>query len=424
MHLYPDSSPKSPYMELPRLVFNEPKRAHVTPLFVSLHWLPVAARIQFKTLMLAYRNTTGSAPPTSTHYYESTSPPEAPPTSTHYYESTSPQKPRLLLLTITNLHPLQKPRLLPLTITNLHPPRSPAYFHSLLRIYIPSRSLRRSQVPHRPRLTQGHVRGLTHAFCRSRLTQGRRLQLTQACCRSRLIQGHVRGLTHAFCRSRLTQGRRPQLTQGRRPQLTQACCRSRLIQGHVRGLTHAFCRSRLTQGRRPQLTQACRRSRLIQGRRPWLIQARHPRENQGRCPWLTQCHRRPRPYSRPPPSAALLKAMSEASLTPSAVRGSFMAAVRGSFKPAIRGKNQGRCPRLTQGRRPPPLVQARRRLRPSTLPAGVKSSPLADAHVPLGILVAYEGMRGGILGGGLVLPCFTPVLPEFLFMVIFLFLFS
>ncbi len=32
------------------------------------------------------------APPTSTHYYESTSPPEAPPTSTHYYESTSPQE--------------------------------------------------------------------------------------------------------------------------------------------------------------------------------------------------------------------------------------------------------------------------------------------------------------------------------------------
>ncbi len=56
-----------------------PKRAHVTPLFVSLHWLPVADRIQFKTQMLAYWTTTGSAP---------------------------------------------------------------AYFHSLLRIYIPSRSLR------------------------------------------------------------------------------------------------------------------------------------------------------------------------------------------------------------------------------------------------------------------------------------------
>ncbi len=62
-----------------RLVFNEPKRAHVTPLFISLHWLPVAARIQFKTVMLAYRTTTGSAT---------------------------------------------------------------AYFHSLLQIYIPSRSLR------------------------------------------------------------------------------------------------------------------------------------------------------------------------------------------------------------------------------------------------------------------------------------------
>ncbi len=62
-----------------RLVFNEPKRAHVTPLFVYLHWLPVAARIQFKKLMLAYKTTTGSAP---------------------------------------------------------------TYFHSLLRIYIPSRNLR------------------------------------------------------------------------------------------------------------------------------------------------------------------------------------------------------------------------------------------------------------------------------------------
>ncbi len=51
--------------------------AQVTPLFVSLHWLPVAARIQFKTLMLAYR-TTSSAPT----YFHSllqiycTSPPE------------------------------------------------------------------------------------------------------------------------------------------------------------------------------------------------------------------------------------------------------------------------------------------------------------------------------------------------------------
>ncbi len=50
-----------------RLVFSEPKKAHVTSLFISLHWLPVAARIKFKTLMLAYRTTTGSAPSTSTN---------------------------------------------------------------------------------------------------------------------------------------------------------------------------------------------------------------------------------------------------------------------------------------------------------------------------------------------------------------------
>ncbi len=54
-------------------------KEHVTPLFVSLHWLPVAARIKFKTLMIAYRTTTDTAP---------------------------------------------------------------SYFHSLLQIYIPSRSLR------------------------------------------------------------------------------------------------------------------------------------------------------------------------------------------------------------------------------------------------------------------------------------------
>ncbi len=76
-----------------RLVFNEPKRAHVTPLFVSLHWLPFAARIQFKTLMLAYRTTTGSAP---------------------------------------------------------------TYFHSLLRIYISSRSLRSANERRHHREAQNH----------------------------------------------------------------------------------------------------------------------------------------------------------------------------------------------------------------------------------------------------------------------------
>ncbi len=45
-----------------RVVFNEPKKAHVTPLFIRLHWLPIAARIQFKVLMFAYKTTTGTAP--------------------------------------------------------------------------------------------------------------------------------------------------------------------------------------------------------------------------------------------------------------------------------------------------------------------------------------------------------------------------
>ncbi|XP_053497706.1 uncharacterized protein LOC128618216 [Ictalurus furcatus] len=44
------------------LVFNQPKRTHVTPLFISLHWLPVAARIKFKALMLTYKTLSGTAP--------------------------------------------------------------------------------------------------------------------------------------------------------------------------------------------------------------------------------------------------------------------------------------------------------------------------------------------------------------------------
>src|SRR4029434_1334102 len=44
-----------------RLVFNQPKRAHVTPLLIELHWLPVAARIKFKSLMLAHRVIAGSS---------------------------------------------------------------------------------------------------------------------------------------------------------------------------------------------------------------------------------------------------------------------------------------------------------------------------------------------------------------------------
>ncbi|XP_064174041.1 uncharacterized protein LOC135245123 [Anguilla rostrata] len=45
-----------------RLVYNLPRDSHVTPLLISLHWLPVQARIRFKTLVLAFQAVKGSAP--------------------------------------------------------------------------------------------------------------------------------------------------------------------------------------------------------------------------------------------------------------------------------------------------------------------------------------------------------------------------
>ncbi len=95
------------------------------PLFVSLHWLPVAARIQFKTLMLAYRTTTGSA----SAYFHSLLRICIPSRSPAYFHS-------LLRIYIPSRSPAYFHSLLRIYI----PSRSPSYFHSLLRIYIPSRS--------------------------------------------------------------------------------------------------------------------------------------------------------------------------------------------------------------------------------------------------------------------------------------------
>ncbi len=36
-----------------RLIFNEPKRRHFTPLFINLHWLPIAASFDPLTLVLS-----------------------------------------------------------------------------------------------------------------------------------------------------------------------------------------------------------------------------------------------------------------------------------------------------------------------------------------------------------------------------------
>ena len=46
-----------------RLIFNQPKFSHVSPLLRSLHWLPVAARTEYKTLTLAFKASKGMAPP-------------------------------------------------------------------------------------------------------------------------------------------------------------------------------------------------------------------------------------------------------------------------------------------------------------------------------------------------------------------------
>ena len=37
-----------------RLIFNVPRYTHTTPLLTDLHWLPVIARIKFKTLVLVW----------------------------------------------------------------------------------------------------------------------------------------------------------------------------------------------------------------------------------------------------------------------------------------------------------------------------------------------------------------------------------
>ena len=45
-----------------RLIYNLPKSSHVTPLLLDLHWLPVAAHIQFKTMMMAFKAVNVTAP--------------------------------------------------------------------------------------------------------------------------------------------------------------------------------------------------------------------------------------------------------------------------------------------------------------------------------------------------------------------------
>lgn len=45
-----------------RLILKKRKREHVTPLFIYLHWLPVNARIKYKTAVLTYKCLNGTSP--------------------------------------------------------------------------------------------------------------------------------------------------------------------------------------------------------------------------------------------------------------------------------------------------------------------------------------------------------------------------
>ena len=45
-----------------RLIFEETKFCHITPLLSTLHWLPIKYRIEFKVLLLTYKTIHGQAP--------------------------------------------------------------------------------------------------------------------------------------------------------------------------------------------------------------------------------------------------------------------------------------------------------------------------------------------------------------------------
>ncbi len=45
-----------------KLLTKSSKRSHVTPILISLHWLPVKFRIHFKILVMVFRALHGQAP--------------------------------------------------------------------------------------------------------------------------------------------------------------------------------------------------------------------------------------------------------------------------------------------------------------------------------------------------------------------------
>ena len=45
-----------------RLIYQSPRHSHITPILISLHWLPVKFRVDFKIALLVYKALNGSAP--------------------------------------------------------------------------------------------------------------------------------------------------------------------------------------------------------------------------------------------------------------------------------------------------------------------------------------------------------------------------
>ena len=45
-----------------RILTNTPRRSHITPVLMGLHWLPIKARIDFKILLITFKALHGLAP--------------------------------------------------------------------------------------------------------------------------------------------------------------------------------------------------------------------------------------------------------------------------------------------------------------------------------------------------------------------------
>ena len=57
-----------------RLIFRKKRSEHVTPMLISLHWIPIKQRIEYKLATLAFRYFDGTLPPYLSHCLSSYTP--------------------------------------------------------------------------------------------------------------------------------------------------------------------------------------------------------------------------------------------------------------------------------------------------------------------------------------------------------------